>query len=39
MGVAPALAEGTASIGPAGKAETASTTEPEALAPWTQGET
>jgi len=39
MGVAPALAKGTASVGPAGKAETASTAEPEALAPWMQGET
>ena len=39
MGIAPALAEGTASVGPAGKAETASTAEPEALAPWTQGKT
>ena len=39
VGVAPALAEGTASVGPAGEAETASTAEPEALAPWTQGET
>ena len=39
VGVAPALAEGTAGVGPAGEAETASTAEPEALAPWMQGKT
>jgi len=36
VGAAPAQAEGTASVGPTGKAETATTTEPEALAPWAQ---
>jgi len=33
VGIAPALDKGTASIRPAGKAKTASTTEPEVLAP------
>jgi len=33
MGTAPALAKGTAGVRPAGKAETATTTEPKALAP------
>jgi len=36
VGAAPALAEGTAGVGPAGEAETATTAEPEALAPWAQ---
>jgi len=36
MGAAPALAKGTASIGPTGKAKTATTAEPKALAPWAQ---
>jgi len=36
MGAAPALAEGTAGVRPAGEAETATTTEPEALAPRVQ---
>jgi len=33
-GAAPALAEGTAGVRPAGEAETASTARPEALVPW-----
>jgi len=36
MGTEPALAEGTAGIRPTGKAETATTAEPKALAPWVQ---
>jgi len=36
-GTALDLAEGTAGIEPAGEAERATTTKPEALAPWTQG--
>ena len=36
MGAAPALAEGAAGVGPAGGAETATTAEPKALAPWAQ---
>jgi len=36
MGAAPALAEGTAGVGPGGKAETATTAEPEVLAPRAQ---
>jgi len=36
MGTAPALAKGTASIGPTGKAKIATTAEPKALAPWAQ---
>jgi hypothetical protein len=35
-GTAPALAEATTGVEPAGKAEIASTAEPEALVPWTQ---
>jgi len=34
MGAAPALAEGTAGVRPAGEAETASTARPKALVPW-----
>jgi len=36
VGTASAQAEGTAGVGPAGKAEIATATEPEALAPWAQ---
>jgi len=36
MGAAPALVEGAAGVGPAGRAETATTAEPEVLAPWAQ---
>ena len=36
VGAASALAEGTAGVGPAGEAETATTTEPEALVLWAQ---
>jgi hypothetical protein len=39
VGAAPALAEDTAGIEPAGEAERATTAKSEALAPWTQGET
>ena len=34
----PALAEGTDGVEPAGEAERAKPAQPEALAPWTQGE-
>ena len=37
VGAAPALADGTASVEPAGEAETATTAKLEALAPWAQG--
>ena len=36
MGAVLALAKGTTSVRPAGKAETATTTDPKALAPWAQ---
>ena len=36
VGAASALAEGTAGVGPAGEAETATTAEPEALVLWAQ---
>jgi len=39
VGAAPALAEGTAGVEPAGEAERAMAAKSEALAPWTQGET
>jgi hypothetical protein len=38
IGTAPALAEDTPSIEPAGKAERATAARPKALVPWTQGE-
>ena len=36
VGVAPALAKGTASVRPAGKAETATTAKSKVLVPWAQ---
>jgi len=39
VGAAPALAERTAGVEPAGEAERAAAAKSEALAPWTQGET
>ena len=39
VGTTPALAEETAGVGPAGEAETANTTRPEALVPWAQDKT
>jgi len=39
VGAAPALAEETTGVEPAGKAERAAAAKSEALAPWTQGET
>jgi hypothetical protein len=38
MGTAPALAESTAGVRPAGEAEKATTAKPEALIPWVQDE-
>ena len=37
VGAAPVLAEGTAGVEPAGKAEKATAAKPEALVPWAQG--
>jgi len=37
VGAAPALAEGTAGVEPAGEAEKATAAKPEALVPWAQG--
>ena len=37
VGAAPALAESTAGVEPAGEAERAATARPEVLASWTQG--
>ena len=38
VGAAPALAEGTADVEPAGEAEIATAARPEALVPWAQGD-